>query len=49
VTARTVADAGHMLPVTHASEILPLIANHCGARRGRRAGRDREVLERVSA
>jgi pimeloyl-ACP methyl ester carboxylesterase len=49
VTARRVADAGHMLPVTHASEILPLIANHCGARRGRRADRDRELLERVSA
>ena len=49
VTARTVADAGHMLPVTHASKILPLIANHCGARRGRRADRDRELLERVSA
>ena len=49
VTARTVADAGHMLPVTNASEILPLIADHCGARRGRRADRDRELLERVSA
>jgi hypothetical protein len=49
VTARTVADAGHMLPVTHVSEILPLIADHCGARRGRRVDRNRELLERVSA
>jgi pimeloyl-ACP methyl ester carboxylesterase len=49
VTARTVANAGHMLPVTHFSEILPLIADHCGARRGRHADRDRAVLERVPA
>jgi hypothetical protein len=44
-----VATAGHMLPVTHVSEILPLIAGHCGAPRRRRADRDRELSERVSA
>jgi pimeloyl-ACP methyl ester carboxylesterase len=49
VTARTVATAGHMLPVTHVHEILPLIADHCGARRRHRAERDRERVERVSA
>jgi hypothetical protein len=38
-----------MLPVTHVSEILPLIVGHCGAQRGRRAERDRALLERVSA
>jgi pimeloyl-ACP methyl ester carboxylesterase len=49
VTVRTVANAGHMLPITHVSEVLPLIADHCSARRGRRAERDRELSERVSA
>jgi pimeloyl-ACP methyl ester carboxylesterase len=49
VTARTVANAGHMLPVTHFSEILPLIADHCGTRRGRHSDRDRALLERVPA
>jgi hypothetical protein len=49
VTVRTVANAGHMLPITHVSEVLPLIADHCSARRGRRADRDRELSERVSA
>jgi len=49
VTARTVATAGHMLPITHIHEILPLIAGHCSARRGRRADRDRALLERVPA
>ncbi|HET7806452.1 MAG TPA: alpha/beta hydrolase [Pseudolabrys sp.] len=49
VTAETVAGAGHMLPFTHFSDLQPLVAAHCGARRGRLAGRDREVLERVPA
>ena len=49
VTARTVAGAGHMAPVTHFSEVLPLVANHCGARRGRRPDRDLALLERVPA
>ena len=38
-----------MLPITHVSEVLPLIADHCSARRGRRVDRDRELSERVSA
>jgi len=38
-----------MLPVTHFSEILPLIADHCGTRRGRHSDRDRALLERVPA
>ena len=49
VTVRTVASAGHMLPFTHFGEVLPLIAEHCGARRGRRASRDRALLERIPA
>jgi len=49
VTVRTVPNAGHMLPFTHFGELRPLVAEHCGARRGRRAGRDRELMERVSA
>jgi pimeloyl-ACP methyl ester carboxylesterase len=48
-TARTVAAAGHMLPFTHFSELLPLIVDHCGGRRGRRAARDHELMERLSA
>jgi pimeloyl-ACP methyl ester carboxylesterase len=49
VTARTVASAGHMAPVTHFSEVLPLVSNHCGARRRRRPGIDHTLLERVPA
>jgi pimeloyl-ACP methyl ester carboxylesterase len=49
VTARTVADAGHMLPVTHVGEVLPLIAGHCGGRRERRSERKNEVMERIPA
>ena len=49
VTARTVATAGHMLPVTHVREILPLVADYCGARHRSRAGREGELLERISA
>jgi pimeloyl-ACP methyl ester carboxylesterase len=48
VTARTVASAGHMLPVTHVSDVLPLIAEHCG-RRQRRADNDQRLLDRVPA
>jgi pimeloyl-ACP methyl ester carboxylesterase len=47
--ARTVADAGHMLPFTHVSEVLPLIADHCGGRRERRPERKNEVTERIPA
>ena len=47
--ARTVASAGHMLPVTHVSEILPLIAEHCGAPNRRRTDRSRGLLERIPA
>ena len=49
VTVRTVAPAGHMLPFTHFKELLPLIVDHCGGRRGRRAGRSHELMERVPA
>src|SRR5262249_16571374 len=49
VNVRTIATAGHMLPFTHFSELLPLIVDHCGGRQGRRAGHDREVMERMSA
>jgi hypothetical protein len=48
VTARTVASAGHMLPVTHVSEILPLLVEHCARQSRRLAGR-RELLERIPA
>jgi pimeloyl-ACP methyl ester carboxylesterase len=47
--ARTVADAGHMLPVTHSSELLPLIADHCARRRERRPERETEMMERIPA
>lgn len=49
VTARTVANAGHMLPFTHFSEVRPLIAEHCGTRRGRPADHGRRLMERVPA
>ena len=49
VTVRTIATAGHMLPFTHCSELLPLIVDHCGGRRGRRAERTHELMDRVPA
>lgn len=49
VTVRTVVKAGHMLPFTHFSEVQPLVAEHCGARRKRRADRGRELIQRVPA
>ena len=49
VTVRTVATAGHMLPFTHSKELVPLIVDHCGGRRGLRAGRSHELMERVPA
>jgi pimeloyl-ACP methyl ester carboxylesterase len=48
VTVRTVATAGHMLPFTHVNELLPLIVQHCSARRGRRIERSHESMERVA-
>ena len=49
VTVRTVATAGHMLPFTHFKELVPLIVDHCGGRRGHRPGRSREFMEGVPA
>ena len=49
VTAQTVTAAGHMLPFTHFNELLPLIVEHCGGRRGRRVERGHELMERVPA
>ena len=49
VTARTVATARHMLPFTHFNELLPLILDHCGGRRARRADRSHALIERVPA
>jgi pimeloyl-ACP methyl ester carboxylesterase len=49
VTVRTVATAGHMLPFTHFKELVPLIVDHYGGRRGHRPGRSREFMEGVPA
>jgi len=49
VTARTITTAGHMLPVTHVSDVLPLMATHFGARHEGRPVRDRAIRERVPA
>jgi hypothetical protein len=49
VTVRTIATAGHMLPFTHSKELVPLIVDHCGGRRGRRSGRSHEFMEGVPA
>jgi pimeloyl-ACP methyl ester carboxylesterase len=49
VTARTVTSAGHMLPVTHAGDLLPLIAGHCSARRKRSPYPEHALRECVPA
>jgi pimeloyl-ACP methyl ester carboxylesterase len=49
VTVRTVASAGHMLPVTHAGDLLPLIARHCGVRRKRTPYPEHALRECVPA
>jgi pimeloyl-ACP methyl ester carboxylesterase len=49
VTMQTIATAGHMLPFTHSNELLPLIVDHCGGRRGRHADRGHERMEGVPA